>query len=82
MTFNAIVHVQTQDKDGATRFKKAGTTKSAQFVYDLQTMLPNARVVYVSATGATEPDHMQCFTRLGLWGPRTSFKTSLDFVKR
>jgi hypothetical protein len=72
---------QTQDKDGATRFKKAGTTKSAQFVYDLQTMLPNARVVYVSATGATEPDHMQCFTRLGLWGPRTSFKTSLDFVK-
>mmetsp|Transcript_11231 Transcript_11231/g.27797 ORF Transcript_11231/g.27797 Transcript_11231/m.27797 type:complete len:1266 (+) Transcript_11231:163-3960(+) len=72
---------QTKDEDGATRFAKQGTTKSAQYVHDLQVMLPNARVVYVSATGATEPDHMQCFTRLGLWGPRTSFKTSFDFVK-
>ena len=41
----------------------------------LQLRLPQARVLYVSATGATEVEHMACFVRLGLWGPHTAFAT-------
>ncbi|WP_019998952.1 strawberry notch family protein [Aureimonas ureilytica] len=35
---------------------------------DLQNQLPNARVVYVSATGATEVSNLAYAARLGLWG--------------
>ena len=60
----------------------AGTTKSAMFVFELQKLLPNARIVYVSATGATEPQHMAVFSRMGLWGPRTAFKDSFEFISQ
>lgn len=39
-------------------------------------------MVYVSATGATEPKHMAYMTRLGLWGPGTAFADFRDFHKR
>lgn len=42
-------------------------------VKKIQEDLPGARVVYVSATGATEPRNMAYMTRLGLWGPGTAF---------
>ncbi|MBB4000156.1 strawberry notch family protein [Aureimonas pseudogalii] len=35
---------------------------------DLQNRLPNARIVYVSATGATEVSNLAYAARLGLWG--------------
>lgn len=35
----------------------------------LQNLHPNARVIYSSATGASEPYHLSYMTRLGLWGP-------------
>ena len=41
-------------KDGNAK----GSTKAARAVLDLQRRLPNARVVYVSATGASELRHM------------------------
>ena len=56
-------------------------TKSAQAVLRLQKLLPNARVVYVSATGASEPEHLLYASRLGLWGTGTSFSDSLQFAK-
>lgn len=56
-------------------------TKSAQAVLRLQKLLPNARVVYVSATGASEPEHLLYASRLGLWGTGTSFRDSLEFAK-
>jgi hypothetical protein len=56
-------------------------TNSAQAVLLLQKQLPNARVVYVSATGASEPEHLLYATRLGLWGTRTSFENAMDFAK-
>jgi hypothetical protein len=47
-------HEQEKDKEsGAIRFSKEKTTKAALFVHELQQALPNARVVYVSATGAS-----------------------------
>eukprot|EP01041_Mallomonas_annulata_P007017 gene7017-14279_t len=52
---------------------KSKATKCGQAVFDLQLQLPNARIVYCSATGITETKHMAYMTRLGLWGPGTSF---------
>ncbi|MDI6854804.1 MAG: strawberry notch family protein [Deltaproteobacteria bacterium] len=47
---------------------------------ELQKRLPKARVVYVSATGATEVMNLAYAQRLGLWGPETPFGTVQEFV--
>lgn len=49
---------------------------------ELQNALPNARVVYVSATGATEVNNLAYADRLGLWGPGTAFANRNDFLSR
>jgi hypothetical protein len=49
-------------------------------VVNLQKRLPNARVVYVSATGATEVSNLSFATRLGLWGTGTPFESVLKFI--
>jgi hypothetical protein len=50
-------------------------TLTGQAVIDLQDtkLNPDYRVVYSSATGATDVRNMAYMTRLGLWGPGTSF---------
>lgn len=55
-------------------------SKTALTIFQLQHTLKNARVVYSSATIATNPDNLECLLRLGLWGPRTSFKDSATFA--
>jgi predicted RNA methylase len=48
----------------------------------LQHALPNARVVYVSATGATTVHNLACAQRLGLWGGDDfPFATRAEFVE-
>ena len=47
---------------------------------ELRKKLPNARVVYVSATAATEVINLAYTDRLGLWGPGTPFPTVEAFV--
>ncbi|KAJ8614621.1 hypothetical protein CTAYLR_008995 [Chrysophaeum taylorii] len=42
-------------------------TKTALTVRQLQNSLPRARVVYSSATAASEPRHLAIMDRLGLW---------------
>jgi hypothetical protein len=56
-------------------------TKTALCVAELQQRLPLARILYVSATGASEAKHLLQLSRLGLWGPHTCFDSSDDFVK-
>ncbi|XP_061162410.1 protein strawberry notch homolog 1-like [Saccostrea echinata] len=56
-------------------------TKTGQTVLELQNRLPNARIVYASATGASEPKNMAYMTRLGLWGPGTPFPEFNDFIQ-
>ncbi|XP_052798983.1 protein strawberry notch homolog 1-like isoform X2 [Mya arenaria] len=56
-------------------------TKTGQTVLELQKRLPMARVVYASATGASEPKNMAYMTRLGLWGPGTPFPEFNDFIQ-
>ncbi len=46
----------------------------------LQNHLPSARVLYASATGASEVNNLAYAVRLGLWGPGTSFATREMFI--
>ena len=56
-------------------------TKTGLAVLELQEMLPKARVVYCSATGASEPRNMAYMTRLGLWGKGMPFDESKHFIE-
>lgn len=59
--------------------KKASLQGQAGLI--LQNRLPNARVLYVSATGATTPENLAYASRLGLWGgPEAPFSTREDFM--
>ncbi|WKY00151.1 hypothetical protein Q1695_014762 [Nippostrongylus brasiliensis] len=58
----------------------AKPTKTGRMVLELQKALPNARVVYASATGATEPRNMAYMTRLGLWGEGQAFPEFSNFI--
>lgn len=49
-------------------------------VLELQNKLPKCRVVYASATGASEPKNMAYMTRLGMWGQGTTFPDFADFI--
>lgn len=46
----------------------------------LQQQLPKARILYVSATGATEVSNLSYAGRLGLWGEGTPFSGINQFV--
>ena len=47
----------------------------------LQNLLPRARVLYVSATGASDVNNLAYATRLGLWGSGTAFADRKAFVE-
>ncbi len=68
------------DEKGARGVKKAAQKALAGIA--LQEKLPNARVVYVSATGATEVGNLAYADRLGLWGEGTPFPNRNDFVSK
>lgn len=55
-------------------------TKTGLTALELQNKLPKARVVYASATGASEPRNMAYMVRLGIWGVGTPFNTFMDFI--
>ncbi|NUQ18301.1 MAG: methylase, partial [Sphingomonas sp.] len=46
----------------------------------LQNLLPRARVLYASATGASDVNNLAYAMRLGLWGPETAFADRSAFV--
>jgi hypothetical protein len=64
---------------GARGPKKASLQGMAGLA--LQNRLPDARVLYVSATGATAPENLAYAARLGLWGgPDAPFPTREAFM--
>ncbi|XP_061457089.1 protein strawberry notch homolog 2 isoform X2 [Rhineura floridana] len=75
-----------EDFDGVIVFdechkaKNASSTKMGKAVLDLQNKLPLARVVYASATGASEPKNMIYMSRLGIWGDGTPFRSFEEFL--
>ncbi|XP_026769576.1 protein strawberry notch homolog 2 isoform X2 [Pangasianodon hypophthalmus] len=66
--------------DECHKAKNATSTKMGKAVLQLQNKLPLARVVYASATGASEPKNMIYMSRLGIWGEGTQFRTFDDFL--
>ena len=56
-------------------------TRTAKLVIALQERLPNARVLYCSATGVSDIKHMVYATRLGLWGSANPLYPSFDSFK-
>lgn len=46
----------------------------------LARLLPNARVLYMSATGTTEIGNMAYMERLGIWGRNKPFANAEDFI--
>ena len=65
---------------GTRGVKKASQTGISGIA--LQEALPKARVVYSSATGATEVENLRYAERLGLWGEGTPFIKGDDFVSK
>ncbi|KAI9161515.1 hypothetical protein LWI28_018189 [Acer negundo] len=55
-------------------------TRTGEAVLDLQARLPEARFIYCSATGASEPRNLGYMVRLGLWGAGTCFNDFLKFL--
>ena len=55
-------------------------SKTAQKIIDLQCKYPKARVLYVSATGCSQVEHMGYMIRLNLWGNNTLHKEFKEFV--
>ncbi len=67
--------------DGNGKFTNR-STQTAKAVLTLQEMLPRARVIYCSATAASEPSNLAFMSRLGLWGPGTEYPRGfLDFSR-
>ena len=82
-----------QSYDGMIVFDEAhkaknleADTRTAKLVIALQERLPNARVLYCSATGVSEIAHMAYAVRLGLWGSANplypTFDSFQDALKR
>lgn len=65
--------------DDKSSRKKASARAAA--LLTLQDKVPNARIVYMSATGATEVQDFAYASRLGLWGPETPFPKQQNFVE-
>lgn len=66
-------------KNISTSAKTKTHSKAAEFAVEIQNKLPKARIVYASATGASETRHLGYMTRLGIWGKGTPYKTFADF---
>lgn len=95
---NALVKWLGKDFDGVIAFDEAhqmgnatgaktsrGRSKPAEKAVaciELQRMLPKAKIVYVSATGATEVTNLAYAERLGLWGMGTPFPSQEAFVSK
>ncbi len=68
------------DTPGARGTVKA--SEKALAMMKLQKALPKAKIMYVSATGATKPENLAYADRLGLWGRGTAFTDKRDFMNQ
>lgn len=65
-------------KDGS--FGKTKVSDTAAMGHILHNLMPKAKIVYVSATGAVNIEDLTYAERLGLWGTGTPFPTPHSFV--
>jgi len=66
--------VATKGKRGMTK-----TSDTATMIAQLQARYPKAKILYASATGATELKQLAAYPRLGIWGEEQSFKNEREF---
>jgi len=66
---------------GSSRGEKAASEQGRAGLR-LQNRTPNARILYVSATGATDINNLAYATRLGLWGPGSAFPARSVFIEQ
>ena len=66
-------------KDDGSGPSPKGQVKRAQAVIDLQAALPNARILYLTATSAYDAEDLRFLQRMGLWGQGTGFRNLAVF---
>lgn len=66
-------------KDDGSGPSLKGQVKRAQAVIDLQAALPNARILYLTATSAYDAEDLRFLQRMGLWGEGTGFRNLAKF---
>jgi len=74
---NMANSTSTQGNRGVKKASQRGMAGLA-----IQEALPNAKIIYSSATGATEVENLRYAERLGLWGEGTAFPNGDNFVNR
>jgi hypothetical protein len=79
-TANNLVESEEKKVGGFSRKKAASDT--AKNIFALTQAYPKARVLYVSATGATEVNNLGMLDRLGLWGPGRAFDSRAAFLEQ
>lgn len=72
---------QSTDIEGDGGFTREAS-QTAIAAEDLQRFFPKAKVVYLSATGATETYNLGYAHRLGIWGPGCAFAKASEFISR
>lgn len=75
-----VIFDECQKAQHALATAQGDATQTGQAVIELQDHYerPNLRFVYSSATSAVEVSHLCYMTRLGLWGPGTSFPSGFE----
>lgn len=61
---------------------KTSTSQMAVWGVKLQQAFPNARILYATATGASDISNFAYLDRLGLWGKGTPFANFNDFYEK
>ena len=63
--------------------RAGGGTQTGAAVVEIQDLekFPDYRIVYSSATAATDVKHLGYMVRLGLWGKGTAFETFAEFAQ-
>lgn len=67
---------------GEGRFGATSGSQQGIAGVELQNRLPRARIIYASATGASDINNLAYATRLGLWGEGTAFVDRAAFTAR
>ncbi len=75
-----VIFDECQKAQHALATAQGDATQTGKAVIELQDHYerPNLRFVYSSATSAVEVSHLCYMTRLGLWGPGTSFPSGFE----
>ncbi|KAK1883577.1 Protein strawberry notch like 1 [Dissostichus eleginoides] len=84
-TYSSLIGESQSGGKYKTRFQQllhwCGEDFDGVIVYDECHKAKNARVVYASATGASEPRNMAYMNRLGIWGLKTPFREFNNFIQ-